>query len=98
VVAGDYTLLTSCAMTLTPSTTIHVTARLRDASQHFIVAGTQCASTADHAITAAGFAGLAVYGPVDSNSVGIHFDNFVVTDVTAPIIDTTRRFRLRFSR
>lgn len=100
VLNGNYvSVAPSCAVTLTPSTTVHFTGRFRNTSQHAIINGTQCTSTADHALTTAGVTGLSTYGPTaDSNSTGIHFDNFVVTDVMTATLPSPPRLRLRFSR
>lgn len=98
VINGAYNTLTSCAVTLTPATTVHFTGRFRNTSQHAIINGTQCTSTADHTIATVGQAGLSVYGPTaDSQTTGIHFDNFVVRDVLTAT-PSAPRLRLRFAR
>jgi hypothetical protein len=81
-VEGAYTGLGACTMALSTATTYEVVIRMREDSKHLVIDDTQCASTDDNEITAAGKAGLSIYHAVaDTESTGIHFDNFVVTDI-----------------
>lgn len=96
VVNAVYTSLMSCSITLTPATTVHLTFRMRNAGQFALVGGVLCTSTFNNDITTAGFAGLSAYGStVDTDSTGIHFDNFVVTDVQTLYQGMIFRYRFK---
>lgn len=98
VQADVYTPIGSCYQALSINTTYHVTLRMRDASKHAVIDGIQCASTTDNSISLTGKGGISAFeATASSNTTGIHFDNFVVTDVTAPTPpSTTTRARLRW--
>lgn len=96
VVNDVYTDIASCSISLPTSTTQHFTFRLRPATRHFVVNGTQCTSTDIVTVSTAGRSGLSAYETTDpsTTSAGIHFDNFTVTDVA----NTCDKCRLRFVR
>ena len=63
-----------------------------------MVNGTQCASSYDNSITAAGLAGLSVYAPAtpDSETEGVHFDEVIENiDIGGPsmIRSAAKNFR-----
>lgn len=97
-VNGTYTGLGSCFQTLSTSTTYRVVLRKRAASKHAVIDGVQCTSINDAEITTAGYGGLSVYhATADTNTTGIHYDNFLVQDVTTAAVSTMcSKCRLRF--
>lgn len=89
VVSDAYSPLGSCSQALSPNTTYHVTERMRDTTKHLVIDGVQCTSARENSVPLTGLAGLSAYEATtaSTNTTGIHFDNFVVTDVmsaTAP--------------
>jgi hypothetical protein len=78
-----FSTLGSCVRTL-PSGTTRVTLRVRLTSVHGIIAGSQCASSADAELDGLGRIGVSTYFPsvADSDSTGVHFDTVAAIDVT----------------
>lgn len=94
---GGLTVLGTCAVS--PSIgTHHGTFRVRNATRHVILDGVQCTSATDSTLPAMGQAGLsAFHTTADTNTTGIHVDNFIVTDVTTSTPPATvTKLRLRF--
>lgn len=82
---GSATPLGSFSQVLSSSTTYHVRVLLRDESKSVEIDNVQVIYSTDATLDTAERAGLAAYAitAADTNSTGIHFDNFVVTDVLA---------------
>lgn len=78
-VSGGFTSLGSSSQTLSTSTTYAVVEELRDAGKKGYVDTVERISSADNAITSAGFAGVRPYG-VATGSTGFHLDNFAASD------------------
>lgn len=94
---GGLTVLGTCSVSLSVGTH-HGTFRVRNATRHVILDGVQCTSATDGTLPAMGQAGLsAFHTTADTNTTGIHVDNFIVTDVaTSTPPATVTKLRLRF--
>ncbi len=94
---GGQTVLGTCSMSLSVGSH-HGTFRVRTATRHFIMDGVQCTSATDSTLPAMGQAGIsAFHTTADTNTTGIHVDNFIVTDVdTLTPPSTVTKARLRF--
>lgn len=97
-VAGSYTQLAQCTMTVTNGSTVRLRMELRDAIKKLYVNDVFCASSTDNTVTQAGHAGMGIYTPTtaDTNSTGIHMDRFVAQDVDTQLPVTVTRQRLRW--
>lgn len=90
------TVLVSAAMTLTPSTSYAWRLKLRAGSISFDVDGTQILYTTTVPITVIGKSGIGGYSATTpSDAVGLHFDDFTITDLFS-VAPTLTRMRLRW--
>lgn len=87
VVAGSYTSLGNFAEGA-PANPSSLVLEIRDATKKLYVGGVERVSSADNAITAAGHAGVKLYGST-SNTTGSHLDNFAASDAGGPPPPTT---------
>lgn len=101
VVTGSYNLLGSCAKTFADSSDDSLALEVRTGAQRLWYGTTLCVDAIDTSITATGRGGVGIYAPTsaDTNSTGLHFDNFVVQDVSTLTPSTTcTACRYRFVR
>jgi len=82
-VAGTFTGLDGEAASISSGNTYTIRLEITDALKTCFVDEVEVASSADNAITAAGFAGLNSYR--ETNIGGMHFDNFSAFDIEAPV-------------
>lgn len=78
-VSGTFTLLGSYNQTLSAGVDYALKLESRAAAKKVYIDGVERISSADDVITAAGKAGVWLQG-TDSNTTGVHFDNFTATD------------------
>jgi hypothetical protein len=90
-VAGVETLLGTYSQTLSDEQSYALKLELRDAAKKCYVDGVERISSADNAVTAAGKAGLLMYRDAVGNTVGLHLDNFVATDLSGAAGQPTMR-------
>lgn len=94
---GAVTTLGMYTVALTPSTSNVWTLKVRNGAIGFDLDGTQIIYTTNVPITITGVSGIGGYSPTaPSDSVGLHFDTFTITDVMASAPTTVTRARLRF--
>lgn len=100
VVDDHYASLGSCSLTLLASHTYNFVLRVRDTTKHAVVDGVQCTSATNNDVSTKGKAGLSTYSSTtaDTNSTGIHYDNFTVTDVMTAVSSTCTHCRFRFGK
>lgn len=97
-VAGSYTQLDQCTMTVTNGSTVRLRLELRDAIKKLYVNDVFCASSTDNSVTQVGHAGMGIYTPTTAgtNTTDIHMDRFVAQDVDTQLPVTVARQRLRW--
>lgn len=79
-VGGAFTSLGTSAATLTTGVDYVIKLEIRNATKKLFVDGVERVSSADNALTAAGFAGVVGIGFAASNTTGMHLDTFTADD------------------